>query len=60
MVSSQHVYKTTYLYGSYSPIDGTSFVWEINGVATTIFEAYLKAFSKYKPQEYKIFRLSSN
>lgn len=54
MVSYQHIFKTTYLYGSYSPINGDSFVWEINGVDTTIFEAYLKAFSKYKPKEYKI------
>lgn len=54
IVSYQHIFKTTYLYGSYSPINGDSFVWEINGVDTTIFEAYLKEFSKYKPNEYKI------
>jgi len=50
----QHVYKTTYLYGSYSPIIGDSFVWEINGVSTQIFEAYLHEFSLYNPKEYKI------
>lgn len=54
IVSYQHIFKTTYLYGSYSPIDGDSFVWEINGVDTTIFEAYLKALSQYKPKQYKI------
>lgn len=54
IVEYQHVFKTTYLYGSYSPINGDSFVWEINGVNTTIFEAYLKEFSLYKPNEYKI------
>lgn len=54
IVDYQHVFKTTYLYGSYSPIDGDSFVWEINGVDTTIFEAYLKDISKYKPDQYKI------
>ena len=54
IVSYQHVYKTTYLYGSYSPINGDSFVWEINGVNTMVFEAYLKEFSQYKPEEYKI------
>ena len=54
IVSYQHVFKTTYLYGSYSPINGDSFVWEINGVDTIIFEAYLKEFSQYKPNEYKI------
>lgn len=54
IISYQHVFKTTYLYGSYSPINGDSFVWEINGVDTVIFEAYLNEFSKYKPNEYKI------
>ena len=54
IVNYQHKFKTTYLYGSYSPINGNSFVWEINGVDTTIFESYLKYFSQYKPKEYKI------
>ena len=54
IVSYQHIFKTTYLYGSYSPINGDSFVWEINGVNTTIFESYLNEFSQYKPDEYKI------
>jgi transposase len=54
IVSYQHVFKTTYLYGSYSPINGDSFVWEINGVNTAIFEDYLKEFSQYKPNQYKI------
>ena len=54
IVDYQPIFKTTYLYGSYSPINGDSFVWEINGVSTKIFEAYLKAFSLYKPKEYKI------
>lgn len=54
IVNYQHIFNTTYLYGSYSPINGDSFVWEINGVDTTIFEAYLKEFSQYKPKEYKI------
>ena len=53
-VSYQHKFSTTYLYGSYSPLNGDSFVWEINGVSTIIFESYLKAFSKYKPKEDKI------
>lgn len=50
----QHKFATTYLYGSYSPIDGDSFVWEINGTDTKIFESYLKEFSKYRPSQYKI------
>lgn len=54
IVEYQHVFKTTYLYGSYSPINGDSFVWEINGVDNLIFESYLKHFSEHKPKEYKI------
>jgi transposase len=54
IVNYQHKFETTYLYGSYSPINGNSFVWEINGVDTKIFESYLKHFSEYKPEEYKI------
>lgn len=35
-------------------MDGHSFVWEVNGVGTDIFGAYLGAFSKVRPKEYKI------
>ncbi len=45
VVSYQHKFQTTYLYGSYSPINGDRFVWESNGVITTIFESYLRHFS---------------
>jgi transposase len=54
VINYQHKYASTYLYGSYSPINGDSFVWEINGVSCEIFESYLNAFSQYKPEEYKI------
>ena len=54
VISYGHKFESTYLYGSYSPIDGDSFVWEINGVNTDIFEAYLDALSKHRPDEYKI------
>lgn len=54
IVSYQHRFETTYLYGSYSPINGDSFVWEVNGVNTTIFEQYLNQFSEHNPKEYKI------
>jgi len=53
-VQYQHRFDTTYLYGSYSPIDGDSFVMEINGVSAKIFEAYLHEFSHHRPEEAKI------
>ncbi|QGY47610.1 IS630 family transposase [Maribellus comscasis] len=54
VISYQHRFSTTYLYGSYSPIDGNSFVWEINGTSIDIFKRYLQAFSAQRPNEYKI------
>lgn len=54
IVEYQHIFKTTYLCGSYSPMNGDSFVWEINGVDSVIFESYLDHFSKYRPKEFKI------
>ena len=53
-VKYQHKFATTYLYGSYSPIDGDAFVFEIEGVNTDIFEAYLKQFSMHRPHQTKI------
>ena len=50
----QHKFSTTYLYGSYSPLNGDSFVWEVGGVNCNIFEKYLKQFSLHNPNEYKI------
>lgn len=54
VIGYQHKFSTTYLYGSYSPITGDSFVWEINGTTSEIFQQYLMEFSKHKPNEYKI------
>lgn len=54
IVHYQHKFANTYLWGSYSPIDGDSFVWEINGVDTAIFQAYLNALSLHRPKELKI------
>ena len=50
----QHKFENTYLFGSYSPIDGDQFVWEINGIDAKIFEAYLKELSLHRPTEFKI------
>ena len=54
IVNYQHAFKNTYLYGSFSPINGNSFVYEIEGTTSEIFYLYLKEFSKYKPNEVKI------
>ena len=54
IVKYQHAFKNTYLYGSFSPINGDSFVYEIEGTTSEIFYSYLKEFSKYKPMELKL------
>lgn len=54
IVNYQQAFKNTYLYGSFSPIDGSHFIWEVEGVDTLIFEAYLNEFSLYRPEELKI------
>lgn len=53
-VKYQHRFATTYLYGSYSPIDGDSFVYEIERINCKIFEAYLNKFSQHNPKQAKI------
>jgi len=54
IVKYQHAFQNTYLYGSFSPINGDSFVYEIQGTTSEIFYQYLMAFSKHKPEEHKI------
>ena len=54
VVNYQHKFATTYLYGSYSPIDGDSFVYEIETLGKDIFHQYLKKLSEHRPDEYKI------
>ena len=54
IVKYQHAFKNTYLYGSFSPINGDSFIYEIEGTTSEIFYSYIKEFSKYKPNELKI------
>jgi hypothetical protein len=54
IVKYQHAFKNTCLYGSFSHINGDSFVYEIEGTKSEIFYKYLDQFSKDKPEELKI------
>lgn len=54
VVKYQHSFKNIYLCGSFSPIDGASFVYEIEGTTSEIFYRYLLEYSKYRLQELKI------
>lgn len=50
----KHAFKNTYLYGSFSPLNGNCFVYEIEGTTSDIFYEYLLNLSEYNPEEYKI------
>jgi transposase len=54
IVQYKHAFKNTYLYGSFSPIDGDYFIYEIQGTTSEIFYRYLEEFSKHRPRELKI------
>lgn len=53
-VNYQHKYNYTYLFGAYSPIDGSSVVLEIEQLSLDIFQAYLQQLAQYNPDQYKI------
>lgn len=54
VVNFKQEFKNTYLYGSYSPIDGDAVVCEIESVSTLAFEKYLHQLSQHRPNQYKI------
>lgn len=54
IVKYKHAFKNTYLYGAFSPIDGNSFVFEIEGTTSEIFYEYIKQLSEHRPTELMI------
>ena len=54
VVKYQHAFKNTYLYGSFSPIDGDMFMYEIEGTSSEIFHKYLCQLSLHRPTELKV------
>lgn len=59
LCSFQQVFKSTYLFGAFSPINGNSFLLELPFCSTETFQIYLNEFSKQKPQEFKIIVLDN-
>jgi transposase len=55
----QQVFQNLWLFGSFSPIDGDSFLLEMPHCNTTNFQHYLNEFSKQRPDEYKIMVLDN-
>lgn len=54
IVKYKHAFKNTYLYGAFSPIDGNSFIYEIEGTSSEIFYEYIKKLSEHRPKELMI------
>ena len=52
--SFQQVFKSTYLYGSFSPLTGDMFCLELPFCNADNFQIYLDEFSMERPNEFKI------
>lgn len=55
----QHKFENTYLFGSFSPINGDSFILDMPCCDTNCFQSYLDEFSLEKPTEFKIIILDN-
>lgn len=55
----QHVYKSTYVFGAFSPYNGDSLVMELPYCNSENFQIFLNEMSKKNPQEYKIILLDN-
>ena len=55
----QQVFKSTYLYGSFSPLTGDMFCLELPFCNTDNFQIYLDEFSMERPHEFKIIVLDN-
>jgi len=59
LCSFQQVFKSTYLFGAFSPINGDSFLLELPFCSAETFQIYLNEFSKQNPDEFKIIVLDN-
>jgi hypothetical protein len=55
----QHKFKNLWLFGSFSPVNGDSFLMEMPFCNSDAFQAYLDEFSMQKPEEFKIIVLNN-
>jgi len=55
----QQVFKSTYLYGAFSPLSGDMFCFELPFCNAYNFQIYLNEFSMERPQEFKIIVLDN-
>jgi len=50
----QQIFKSTHLFGSFSPIDGSHFIQNLGRCTTENFQNYLNNFSLIRPSELKV------
>lgn len=50
----QQVFKSTYLFGAFSPVNGNKFLLEMPFCNTQSFQVFLEEFSAQDPTEFKI------
>ena len=55
----QQIFKSTYLFGAFSPINGKSFLLELPFCNNDTFQIYLNEFSETNPDEFKIIVLDN-
>lgn len=55
----QHQFKNFYLFGGYSPLNGDHYTLELPYCNTDCFQEYLKGFSAYRQEEFKILILDN-
>lgn len=55
----QQVFKSTYLFGAFSPITGDSFLLELPNCCTETFQIFLDELSQQNPEELKLIVLDN-
>ncbi|HET7361281.1 MAG TPA: IS630 family transposase [Salinimicrobium sp.] len=55
----QQVFKTTYLYGAFSPLDGDMFCLELPTCNSALFQIYMDEMALHRPSEFKIIVLDN-
>jgi transposase len=55
----QQVFKSLFLFGAFSPLNGDQFLLEMPSCEGNTFQIYLNEFSQHQPQEFKIIVLDN-
>jgi transposase len=55
----QNIFKSTYIFGAFSPYDGDSLVMEMPNCNGENFQIFLDELSKNKPEEFKVMILDN-